>query len=177
MLASFGCTPSSLPSAASAVCIFGRDSLVGIIDSVANGSVANGSVANGSVTNGFVMTNLPPLTTETLWAILNNELSDEQTHQLVWHVLGYRYDPQAQSWLADDVDDDWAEKYPEPPAFIESRPATVKLTRSIPKENKQLLKTFLGFKGYSVDQLVPRLTRRATMANWLLSVMRTRNII
>ncbi|MGD1864396.1 MAG: DUF1823 family protein [Phormidesmis sp.] len=123
------------------------------------------------------MTNLPPLTTETLWAILNNELSDEQTHQLVWHVLGYRYDPQAQSWLADDVDDDWAEKYPEPPAFIESRPATVKLTRSIPKENKQLLKTFLGFKGYSVDQLVPRLTRRATMANWLLSVMRTRNII
>ena len=123
------------------------------------------------------MTDLPPLTTETLWAILNDELSDEPTHEMVWHVLGYRYDSQTQSWLTDAVDADWVEKYPEPPKFIESRPATVKLTRSIPKENKQLLKTFLGFKGYSVDQLVPRLTRRATMASWLLSVMRTRNII
>jgi len=123
------------------------------------------------------MTTLPPLTTETLWAILNGELPDEQANRLVWHILGYRYEAKTQSWLTDDVVDDWAETYPEPPNFIESRPATVKLTRSIPKENKQLLKTFLGFKGYSVDQLVPRLTRRATMANWLLSIMRTRNII
>jgi hypothetical protein len=48
----------------------------------------------------------------------------------------------------------------------------VQLTRSIPKENKQLLKQEMGFKGYSVDQLIPRLTRRATMANWLLSYMK-----
>ena len=124
-----------------------------------------------------VMTNLPPLTTETLWAILNNELSDEQTNQLVWQTLGYHYNDQTQQWVTDEVEASCVEKYPEPPNFIESRPATVKLTRSIPKENKQLLKTFVGFKGYSVDQLVPRLTRRATMANWLLSVMRTQNIV
>ncbi len=126
---------------------------------------------------GSMMTNLPPLTTETLWAILNNELPDEQANQLVWHTLGYRYRAETASWSTDDVEATWLEKYPEPPNFIESRPATVKLTRSIPKENKQLLKTLLGFKGYSVDQLVPRLTRRATIASWLLSVMRTRNTI
>lgn len=122
-------------------------------------------------------TNLPPLTTETLWAILHETLPDDTVNQLVWHTLGYRYDGDAQSWHTDSVEADWAEKYPEPPNFIESRPATVKLTRSIPKENKQLLKTVLGFRGYSVDQLVPRLTRRATMANWLLSVMRSRGIV
>ena len=118
-----------------------------------------------------MMTDLPPLTTETLWAILNNELPDDTVNQMVWHTLGYRYDSQTQTWQTENVDAAWAEKYPEPPNFIESRPATVQLTRSIPKENKQLLKTQLGFKGYSVDQLVPRLTRRATMANWLLSTM------
>lgn len=117
---------------------------------------------------------LPPLTTETLWAILNNELPDDTVNQLVWQSLGYRYSEQTQKWTADEVDAAWAEKYPEPPNFIESRPATVQLTRAIPKANKQLLKTQLGFKGYTIDQLVPRLTRRATMTNWLLSEMQTK---
>lgn len=117
------------------------------------------------------MTTILPLTTETLWAILNEELPDDTVNQLVWHSLGYQKAEDG-TWRLDNVDDAWAQKYPEPPNFIESRPATVQLTRSIPKENKQLLKSYLGFKGYSVDQLVPRLTRRATMANWLLSEMR-----
>lgn len=115
------------------------------------------------------MTDLPPLTTETIWAILNEELDDDTVNQLVWHYLGYRYDESNQQWDITQVEETWREKYPEPPNFIESRPATVQLTRSIPKANKQLLKEELGFKGYSVDQLIPRLTRRATMANWLLS--------
>ena len=125
------------------------------------------------------MTHLPPLTTETLWAILNNELPDEVVNKMVWHYLGYRSADGSEcgEWQLDHVDAQWAQKYPIPPNFIESRPATVQLTRSIPKENKQLLKTLLGFKGYSVDQLVPRLTRRATMANWLLSEMRTQGLI
>lgn len=126
---------------------------------------------------GCMMTNLPPLSTETLWAILHNELPDDAVNQLVWHHLGYRYGAQDHGWRVDQVAPVWAEKYPEPPNFIESRPATVQLTRSIPKENKQLLKTVLGFKGYSVDQLVPRLTRRATMTNWLLSEMRVQALI
>ena len=139
-----------------------------------------------------MMTNLPPLTTETLWAILNDETPDDTVNQLVWHTLGYRYseDPSdgpdsvsdasgsaSGQWNAEAVDEKWRAKYPEPPNFIESRPATVQLTRSIPEENKQLLKTLLGFKGYSVDQLVPRLTRRATMASWLLSEMRIRELV
>lgn len=119
----------------------------------------------------------PPLTTETLWAILNNELPDDTVNQLVWRSLGYRYNQQSQTWTSEQVDPAWAEKYPEPPNFIESRPATVQLTRAIPKENKQLLKTHLGFKGYTVDQLVPRLTRRATMTNWLLSEMKQQKLI
>ena len=114
---------------------------------------------------------LPPLTIDTIWAILNEELPDETANRLVWHYLGYRYDAATAQWDTSNVDEAWTAKYPQPPDFIASRPATVQLTRSIPKENKQLLKEQLGFKGYSVDQLVPRLTRRATMANWLLSYL------
>ncbi|MBT9311919.1 DUF1823 family protein [Leptothoe kymatousa] len=123
------------------------------------------------------MTDLPPLTEATVWAILNEELEDDIVNQLVWHYLGYRYDGATQQWDASNVIEAIQEKYPEPPNFIESRPATVKLTRSIPKENKQLLKNHLGFKGYSIDQLVPRLTRRATMANWLLSHMQMQGLL
>ena len=117
------------------------------------------------------MATLPPLTVETIWDILNDRLDDDTVNRLVWHSLGYRYDSASHQWHIDQVDAAWVEKYPTPPNFIESRPATVQLTRSTPKANKQLLKEYLGFKGYSVDQLVPRLTRRATMANWLLSTM------
>jgi hypothetical protein len=115
------------------------------------------------------VTDLPPLTNDTLWAILNDELDDQTTNQLVWHCLGYRYHADTQQWESNAVEGDWQEAYPEPPDFIASRPATVKLTRSIPKENKQLLKEELGFEGYTVNELVPRKTRRATMVNWLLN--------
>lgn len=124
------------------------------------------------------MTDLPPLTEATVWAILNEELEDTLATQLVWHHLGYRYDNATQQWDSTNVViAAIKEKYPEPPNFIESRPATVQLTRSIPKPNKQLLKNYLGFKGYSIDQLVPRLTRRATMANWLLSQMQLKGLL
>ena len=82
------------------------------------------------------MANLPSLTTETLWAILNNELPDSTVNQLVWHHLGYRAANDSSTdasgtdeWQLDNVDAAWAEKYPTPPNFIESRPATVQLTR------------------------------------------------
>lgn len=111
---------------------------------------------------------LPPLTTETIWAILNEEIDDETVNKLVWDRLGYRYDEVTEKWDNESVSPTWREEYPEPPNFIESRPATVKLTRSIPPENKQLLKERLGFKGYKIGEFGPRQTRRATMANWLL---------
>lgn len=116
------------------------------------------------------MAELPPLTQNTLWAIINEELDDATVNQLVWHYLGYRADGQG-GWDTTAVDLDWREAYPTPPDFIANRPPTVKLTRSIPAENKQLLKEQLGFKGYTVGELIPRKTRRATMTNWLLSYM------
>lgn len=116
--------------------------------------------------------NLPTLCDETFWAIINDEISDDSVNRLVWYYLGYRYNGATQTWDGTGVGPEWLEAYPEPPAFTESRPATVKLTRSIPKPNKQLLKEQLGFQGYSVDELTPRKTRRATMVNWLLSYVK-----
>lgn len=119
------------------------------------------------------MSNLPPLTDETIWAIVDetreNSLEDERVNELIWYHLGYRYNSDNQTWDISQAIDDWGDVYPEPPDFIDSRPATLKLTRSIPPENKQLLKQELGFKGYKIGEFGPRQTRRATMANWLLS--------
>jgi Domain of unknown function (DUF1823) len=117
------------------------------------------------------MSNLPPLNTETIWAILKEEIDDATVNRLVWYYLGYRYNESTQTWDTSNVLEDWLEEYPEPPDFIANRPPTVKLTRSIPQENKQLLKEQLGFKGYKIGEFTPRHTRRATAANWLLSYM------
>lgn len=122
------------------------------------------------------MTSLPPLTTETLWAILHDEIDDEIVNRLLWHCLGYRYDEEADQWDTRDVATDWRDRYPEPPDFIANRPPTVQLTRSIPKPHKQLLKEKLGFAGYKVGELVPRRTRRATAVNWFLSYLETHPI-
>lgn len=120
---------------------------------------------------------LPPLNTDTIWAIINQDLDDLTVNQLVWYYLGYRYNPETHEWDGTNADPDWQTEYPEPPDFIESRPATVKLTRSIPPENKQLLKEELGFKGYKIGEFNPRDTRRATMASWLLSQMKQIKLI
>ncbi|MBX9256306.1 DUF1823 family protein [Desmonostoc muscorum CCALA 125] len=117
------------------------------------------------------MSNLPPLNTDTIWAILNEELDDATVNQLLWHYLGYRYDSSTGQWDTSQVAPEWQDEYPQPPDFIDSRPATVKLTRSIPTENKQSLKQKLGFKGYKIGEFGPRQTRRATAANWLLSYL------
>lgn len=117
------------------------------------------------------MSNLPPLNTDTIWAILNKEIDNQTVNSLVWHCLGYRYDEVSQTWDNSNVTEDWRNEYPNPPDFIAERPPTVKLTRSIPPENKQLLKEKLGFKGYKIGEFSPIETRRATAANWLLSYM------
>lgn len=118
---------------------------------------------------------LPYLNHDTIWSILKEEIDDKTVNKLVWYYLGYRYDEAANSWDNSQVATDWREAYPEPPDFIANRPPTVKLTRSIPKENKQLLKEKLGFKGYKIGEFGPRQTRRATAANWLLNYMEQGN--
>lgn len=121
------------------------------------------------------MPELPPLSDAVLWSIIRDEMDDATVNQLVWRCLGYRYDEPTGQWDASDVVEEWRTAYPTPPDFIASRPATVKLTRSIPPPHKQLLKEELGFEGYQVNELIPRKTRRATMVNWLLSYRKTQS--
>jgi Domain of unknown function (DUF1823) len=121
------------------------------------------------------MFNLPPLNTETIWEILNDKIDDATVNQLVWYYLGYRYDSATEKWDTSEVAQEWRNEYPQPPDFIENRPPTVKLTRSIPPENKQMLKEKLGFKGYKIGEFGPRQTRRATAANWLLSYLQQKS--
>ena len=122
------------------------------------------------------MSELPPLNTETIWAIIKAEIDDHTVNQLVWHYLGYRYNSVENTWDNSNVSEEWRSQYPEPPDFIADRPPTVKLTRSIPNPNKQLLKQKLGFQGYKVGEFTPTQARRATMANWLLNYMQENGI-
>ena len=116
---------------------------------------------------------LLPLNEATIWEILTEKISDTQVNQILWDCLGYQFTNIDGSaiWDTSNVAPEWLENYPTPPDFIASRPATVKLTRSIPTEQKQLLKEQLGFKGYKIGEFGPRQTRRATAANWLLGYM------
>jgi hypothetical protein len=116
---------------------------------------------------------LPPLNETTLWAILNEEISDQTVNEMLWYYLGYRYNSSTNSWDTSLVAPDWSEAYPLPPDFIAERPPTVKLTRSIPTAHKQLLKEKLGFKGYKLGEFGPRQTRRATAVSWFLSYLET----
>ena len=113
------------------------------------------------------MSDLPNLCNETIWAILKDEIDDLTVNQMVWHHLGYRYIEGR--WDNTLVDDQWKQDYSQPPNFIENRTPTVKLTRSIAQEHKQALKETLGFTGWKIGEFNPRDTRRATIANWLLS--------
>jgi len=121
-------------------------------------------------------TTLPTLSTETIWGIINDEIDDVTVNQLIWQCLGYRYDATSQTWDVSAVAPEWRDDYPEPPDFIGDRPPNVKLVRSTPAENKQLLKEQLGFQGYKIDELVPRKTRRAQISNWLLSYMKIHSV-
>jgi hypothetical protein len=117
---------------------------------------------------------VPPLDDNLMWSIVNESITDLQVNQILWHYLGYRYNPVEQTWDLSQVDPEWLSVYPTPPDFIASRPATVKLTRSIPPQHKQLLKEQLGFKGYKIGEFGPRQTRRATAASWLLAYLADR---
>ncbi len=118
---------------------------------------------------------LPRLEPDLIWGILNREIPDMVINQLLWLALGYQFDPNTQLWDTSRVAADWLADYPQPPDFIAGRPASVKLTRSIPPTDKQLLKQYLGFKGYKIGEFGPAETRRATAANWLLSYLKQKD--
>ena len=135
-----------------------------------------------------------PLSRALLEAVLADRLSDRYVCELVWTRLGYSPAPEESlqphpsapnaaavlpalsvPWIAGPATPaDWAEAFPVAPELIATRPASVRLTRSIAAEYKQLLKQQLGFAGYRIGELYPRRTRRATAVNWLLAQLAER---
>ena len=110
-----------------------------------------------------------PLSRALLDAVLADRTTDRFVCELIWPRLGYELDGSG-TWSAGPAAEaSWRESFPTEPQFIAQRPPSVALTRSIPKQHKQLLKEQLGFGGYRIGELYPRRTRRATAVNWLLA--------
>ena len=115
-----------------------------------------------------------PLSRELLMQILEDRCSDQFVCERIWERLGYQ--PSSELWLAGSATPvEWADAFPQAPQVIAERPASVRLTRSIAKEHKQLLKQQLQFAGYRIGELYPRRTRRATAVSWLLAWLAERS--
>ena len=110
-----------------------------------------------------------PICKKLLIFILEDKVSDVFVCELVWERLFYKRDLPENDWVSSSLTPSyWSEKFVKAPQIISERTASVHLTRSIPKEHKQGLKNFLNFKGYKINELYPRRTRRATAVNWLI---------
>ena len=110
-----------------------------------------------------------PISKEILFLILEDKVSDVFVCELVWERLFYIYQPSTDEWISSSLTPSfWSEKFLKAPQIISERSASVHLTRSIPKDHKQNLKKILNFKGYKINELYPRRTRRATAVNWLI---------
>ena len=110
-----------------------------------------------------------PISKALLFLALEDKVSDVFICQLVWERLFYTRKFSRNDWVASTLTPTyWSEKFDRAPKIISERKASVHLTRSIPKDHKQGLKKFLNFKGYKINELYPRRTRRATAVNWLI---------
>ena len=106
---------------------------------------------------------------ELLFLVLEDKVSDVFVCELVWERLFYKRDLAKNDWVCSALTPSyWSEKFIKAPQIISERTASVHLTRSIPKQHKQGLKNLLDFKGYKINELYPRRTRRATAVNWLI---------
>ena len=113
-----------------------------------------------------------------LLAIIEDKVSDAFVCELIWERLCYEKHEKSKSWIATlKTPKYWSDKYVEAPQIVAERSAAVHLTRSISKEYKQSLKEFMNFKGYKINELYPRRTRRAAAVNWLISYVRESNLI
>ena len=110
-----------------------------------------------------------PITRKILFLILEDKVSDIFVCELVWERLFYINKPSMDEWISSPLTSSyWSEKFIKAPQIISERSASVHLTRSIPKDHKQNLKQILNFKGYKINEIYPRRTRRATAVNWLI---------
>ena len=110
-----------------------------------------------------------PISRELLFLILEDKVSDIFVCELIWERLFYVNQPSMNEWVSSSLTPSyWSEKFIKAPQIISERQASVHLTRSIPREYKKGLKNVLHFKGYKINELYPRRTRRATAVNWLI---------
>ena len=110
-----------------------------------------------------------PISRKLLLLVLEDKVSDVFVCELVWERLFYTREKNTNDWISSELTPAyWSEKFVKAPQIISERIASVHLTRSIPKEHKQGLKIFLNFKGYKINELYRRRTRRATTVNWLI---------
>ena len=110
-----------------------------------------------------------PISKKLLFLILEDKVSDIFVCELVWERLFYTKETSLNKWKSTALTPFyWSDRFVEAPQIISERPASIHLTRSIPKPHKQGLKEVLDFKGYKINELYPRRTRRATAVNWLI---------
>ena len=110
-----------------------------------------------------------PISRKLLFLVLQDKVSDVFVCELVWERIFYTREKNTNDWISSELTPAyWSEKFVKAPQIISERIASVHLTRSIPKEYKQGLKNFLNFRGYKINELYPRRTRRATAVNWLI---------
>ena len=110
-----------------------------------------------------------PISRKLLFLVLEDKVSDIFVCELVWERLFYTREKNTNNWNSSELTFAyWSEKFVKAPQIISERIASVHLTRSIPKDHKQGLKNVLNFKGYKINELYPRRTRRATAVNWLI---------
>ena len=110
-----------------------------------------------------------PICKELLFLVLEDKVSDVFVCELVWERLFYKKELPINGWFPSaSTPSYWSEKFLKAPEIISDPTASVHLTRTIPKEQKQGLKNFLNFKGYKINELYPRRTRRSTAVNWLI---------
>jgi len=110
-----------------------------------------------------------PICKKLLFLVLEDKVSDVFVCELIWERLFYIRGASSKDWISSEFTPSfWSEKYNKAPQIISERAASIHLTRSIPKNHKQGLKKILDFKGYKINELYPRRTRRATAVNWLI---------
>ena len=75
-----------------------------------------------------------PICKDLLFLILEDRVSDVFVCELVWERLFYTRETTLNNWVFSELTPSyWSEKFETAPQIISERPASVRLTRSIPK--------------------------------------------
>ena len=79
-----------------------------------------------------------PISKNLLFLIIEDKVSDVFVCELVWERLFYTKELSINDWAFSVLTPSyWSEKFEKAPQIISERPASVHLTRSIPKDYKQ----------------------------------------